>query len=131
MPPVTPSRTRRRSNGRMAGSLPRLLGAAARHDAIDDASRRQLFHRSRGELLLTRRRAVARELVQHARVLGGDEHAEVLVRRLVLTDDVAGSKNTHCSLSLDDEKTLNDESRFPAAARAPRPDAAVRRPAPY
>src|SRR5205085_4809012 len=127
MPPVTPSRTRRRSNGRMPGpsGLAALLGAAARHDAVHDASRRQLLHRARRELLLSRRRPVARELVEHARVLRGDEHAEVLVRRLVHADEVAGSKYTHCQISQDDDEILNSVTLAPAAAPAPRPDAAA------
>src|SRR5437773_723296 len=127
MPPVTPSRTRRRSNGRIgypgetwmasramlmaaarrhscqkwharillrakrrcshanlgmgppapAINIARLLSAAARHDAVDDATRRQLLHRARRQFLLARRRAIARELVEHARMLRGDEDAEI------------------------------------------------------
>src|SRR4051812_15114132 len=57
-----------------------LLGASARNDVIDDVALGQLFKRPRGQLLLTRRRTVARKFVEDARVLRGDQHPEVLVR---------------------------------------------------
>src|SRR5690348_17902084 len=94
MPPVTPSRTRRRSYGRMRGPLA-LFRATTRDDAVHDVRARQLLHRSRRQLFLLRRRTVARKLVEHARVLRGNEHREILVRRLLATNDITRSKDTH------------------------------------
>src|SRR5438445_11544371 len=110
MPPVTPSRTRRRSNGRMRSRWParRLLGAAPRHDAIHDTPRRQLLQRAGRQLLLARRRSIAGELVQHAGMLGGNENAKILVRCPVLriaspANNVTRCKNTHwMSLSIEE-----------------------------
>src|SRR5439155_13346704 len=56
-----------------------LLAAAARDNAIVEMADGQLFHRPLRQLLLAHRRAIAWKLVEHARVLGGDEHAEVFV----------------------------------------------------
>src|SRR5690349_24420024 len=79
---------------------PGLLAAAAGYDAIGNGAAGQLFHRARRQLLLARRRAVPRELVQHARMLGRDQHAEVLVWRLRAANDVTGCKDTHSILTL-------------------------------
>src|SRR3954471_8644137 len=95
MPPVTPRRTRRPSKGRMpppGGSL--LRAAAARDDAVLDVAAGELLERAGGELLVALLRAAERGLVEQARVLRGDEHAEVLVRR-VLRGDLGRSEDAH------------------------------------
>src|SRR5690348_4835761 len=84
IPPVTPSRMRRSSKGRvtrtLAASSP--LGSPLRHHAVLNLAAGELLERARGQLLFARRRAVTRELVQDARELRRDENAEVLVARV-------------------------------------------------
>src|SRR3954469_6399097 len=93
MPPETPSRTRFPAYGRSVVSVTGgmkerravvaparaglLGGALARDDAVVDVALRQLLERLRRELLVARR--ASGELVQRARILRGDEDAEVLV----------------------------------------------------
>src|SRR5664279_3691230 len=81
MPPVTPSRMRRPSNGL---TMVPLLAAAPGHDVvIDRLFARELFERLGRQLLLVNLRAHARKLVENARVLRRDENAEVLVGRVL------------------------------------------------
>src|SRR5215207_3627208 len=123
MPPVTPRRMRRPSKGRMGEKIRgvhgigsswriarraspqggytlcpgpwtlRLLSATARDDAVIDVARRELLEGARGELLLARRRPIARKLVQDARELRGDEDAEILVGRVLR--DLDRGKDSH------------------------------------
>src|SRR5688572_1127001 len=81
IPPVTPSRMRRSSKGRVTSTLATLspLGSPLRHDAVLNLAARQLLERTGGQLLLARRRAIARELIQHAGELRRHENAEILV----------------------------------------------------
>jgi len=69
-----------------------LLAAAARDDAILDQTLGQLFEGTCRELLLPGR-TLPRELVEHARLLGGDKHAQVLVSGAFL--DFVWRKNSH------------------------------------
>src|SRR5688500_16544632 len=80
IPPVTPSRMRRSSQGRVTSTLAPSspLGSPLWHHAVLNVSSGQLLERPRRELLLARRRSIARELVQHARELRGNENAEIL-----------------------------------------------------
>src|SRR5215203_1002282 len=87
MPPVTPRRTRRPSKGRLTPGAPRLL------------------------------RAAARELVEHARVLGRDQHAEILVGRVL--GDFAGSEDLHgcsCEWCTRAATVTTPDSRSPSRA---------------
>src|SRR5690242_14982640 len=81
IPPVTPRRMRRSSKGRvtrtLAASSP--LGSPLWHHAVLNLAARKLLERTRCQLLFTRRRTIARKLVQDARELRCDENAEVLV----------------------------------------------------
>src|SRR5665213_762516 len=91
MPPVTPSRMRRPSNGL---TMVPLLAAAPGHDVVlDRLFARELLERLRGQLLLVNLRAHARKLVENARVLRRDEHAEVLVGRVLR--DLDRGENLH------------------------------------
>src|SRR6185437_14974751 len=72
--------------GQSNGPAPhRLLqvAASARNHVIVDVALGELLERARGELLLARRRTIARELVQNTRVLGGNEHPKILVGRVI------------------------------------------------
>src|SRR4051794_22380414 len=98
MPPLTPSRTRAPAYGRWGAGAPLtirpgagrdgarperlwLLGAgtALRQHAVGDVPAGQLLERSSRQLLFTRRRTVARKLVDDARELRRDDDREVLV----------------------------------------------------
>ncbi len=70
---------------------------AARHHAVLDLTMGELFKRACRELLLVRR-AIAGKLIEHARELGRDEHAEILVGRVLRY--VGRSKNLHASVAL-------------------------------
>ena len=60
-----------------------LLRAAARNYAILDLTFGEILERARGELLFTRRRAIAGKLVQDPRELRCYENSEVLVGRVL------------------------------------------------
>src|SRR3954467_13821456 len=90
-----------------------LLRATARNDVVLDVALRQLLERLGRQLLFPRRRTVARKLIQHARILGGDEHAEVLVGGVVR--DLNGRKNSH-----DVSSWIDDPLRTRGAGSAPR-----------
>ena len=70
---------------------------AARHHAVLDLTVGEFFQRARGKLFLVRR-AIAGKLIEHARELGRDEHAEILVGRVLRY--VGRSKNLHASVAL-------------------------------
>src|SRR5687768_12589444 len=124
MPPVTPSSTRRPAKGR-SGPLTAppsatgrtradlLGGTAARHHAILDLAHREVLERARGQLLLPAAATRHREphLVQGTRILGGDEDAQILVRRVLRYFD--RREDSH------DLLTSWIVSEFPS--RAPRP----------
>src|SRR5512138_1060950 len=95
IPPVTPRRMRRPSKGRVTRTLATSspLGPPLRDYAVLNVAARQLLEGARGQLLLARRRAIARKLVEHARELRRDEHAEVLVACMLR--DFAGGVHSH------------------------------------
>src|SRR4051812_35705233 len=97
MPPVTPRTTRAPAYGRrwpVTAWVALLAGAATTwHDAIFDRARRQLLERAGRQLLLARRRTIAREFVQRPCMLGRHEHAEILVRGV--TGNFVRCKDSH------------------------------------
>src|SRR5689334_22399746 len=91
------------------GSRPERLwllgaGTALRQDAVGDVSRRQLLERAGRQLLLPRRRTIARKLVDDARELRRDDDREVLVGRMLRDFD----RREYLHLSL---RTFIDLSR--------------------